>query len=113
MDERIESVIEYAKTTLGLGQYHLLTHDILRSVNVLNQTIYTLSMEWLPPHVTEHDEEGLNPAGTASVDINIHTHRFQSIIFVHGESYADGYRFDHTDSETIITCSRRQRVFIG
>ncbi|SFQ33659.1 hypothetical protein [Salibacterium halotolerans] len=103
MDERIKSLIEYTKTTLGLARYHLLTHDILRSVNVFHETIYTLSMEWLPPHMTERGEEGLNPAGTAVVNINIHTHHFQSIIFVRGETYADKCRFGYTDSENIIT----------
>ncbi|MFD2706330.1 hypothetical protein [Salibacterium lacus] len=102
MDERIEPLIKYTKTTLGLGQYHLLTSDIRRSATIFNETMYELSMEWLSPHVKERDEDGLNPNGTAVVGINIHTQRFHSIIFTGGTSYADGYRFKKAGTRDII-----------
>ncbi|MFZ4451089.1 hypothetical protein [Salibacterium aidingense] len=102
MDKRIEELIEYAKTSLGLNHYSLLTFQICRSVNAFNETIYELRMEWLPPHVKEREEDGLNPEGTAVVDINIHTHQFQNVIFVGGTSFADGSRFEDADKQDII-----------
>ena len=102
MDERIAELIEYTKTTLGLHHYNLLTYDIRRSVNIFNETIYLLGMEWLPPYVKEREEDGLNPEGTAVVDINIHTHQLKSVIFVGGKSYANGAKFKNINRQAII-----------
>jgi len=46
-------------------------------------------MEWFPNKYADWTDEEENPAGTASIDINIHTKEFDSAIFVQGLTYAE------------------------
>lgn len=102
MDHRLEGLIEKTKKAFGLEQYNLLTHELHRSVNIFNETTYTLSMEWLPPHRKEREEEGLNPDGTASIEMDIHTQKYKSVIFVGGTSYANGVKFQPGNRQEVI-----------
>ncbi|WP_240377060.1 hypothetical protein [Bacillus piscicola] len=103
MDKRIEELVDYTKATFGLDDYNLLTHQLRRSVNIFNETEYILGMEWLPPHAQEREEDGSNPEGTASIDIDIHTRQFKSVIFVGGKSYANGVQLQqHVSKHDII-----------
>lgn len=55
---------------------------------MFGETKYILSMEWLPNDVPKTEVDGLNPAGTAVVTMDIHTHKWQSISFVEGTTFA-------------------------
>ena len=60
-------------------------------------------MEWFPNHVTEQEDDGSNPEGTASIEINVKSRKFKSAIFVMGKSYAeDGIMFANRNTEDII-----------
>ena len=60
-------------------------------------------MEWFPNHVTEQEDDGSNPEGTAFIEINVNTRKFESAIFVMGKTYVkDGITFANRDTKTII-----------
>ena len=60
-------------------------------------------MEWFPNHVTVQEDDGSNPEGTAIIEINVATRKFESAIFVMGKTYAkDGVTFANLDTKTII-----------
>lgn len=101
-DERIEALIDFTKRKLGLEDYYLYTHQLRRTVNLFNETIYTLGMEWFPSHIEGREEDGSNPKGTACIDIDVHTRQFQSVIFVGGKTYANGITFKNVDTDNIV-----------
>jgi len=102
MDLRIQELIDFTKTKLGLNNYYLQEHRFYRSVNSCNETVYTLSMEWFPNHAVQEDD-GSNPDGTASVEIDLKSRKFKSVIFVMGKSYAEnGITFSNLNKEDII-----------
>ena len=102
MDSRIKELIDYTFETFGLGNYHLYSHRLYRSVNYFNETTYTLSMEWFPLHNEEREEEDLNPEGTACIDIDVHARQFKSVIFVGGITYAERPTFPKGDKHHLI-----------
>ncbi|WLR42655.1 hypothetical protein LC087_18570 [Bacillus carboniphilus] len=89
MDERMKRLIDKTKLKLGLDHYTLFSYDLTRNVNV-SDTSYSLSMEWFPNPIRERTEDDCNPPGTACVDIDFHTGKFHSVIFVEGQSVANG-----------------------
>ena len=94
MDGRIQELIDFTKEKFGLENYYLERHSLYRNVNIFNETVYTLCMEWFPNHVTEQEEDGSNPDGTAVIEMNVNTRKFESAIFVMGKTYAkDGVTF--------------------
>ncbi|MFD2193455.1 hypothetical protein [Oceanobacillus bengalensis] len=103
MDSRIKELIELTKTKFGLNNYYLQRHQFDRSVNIFNETVYTLSMEWFPDHVTVQEDGDSNPEGTASIEVNLKNCTFNSAIFVMGKSYAEnGIMFVSRHKEEII-----------
>lgn len=103
MDNRIQELIDLTKLKFGLGNYNLQSHSINRRVNIFNDTVYTLCMEWFPNHVTEHEDDGLNPEGTAVIEIDVNSRNFESAIFVMGKTYAnDGVLFTNRNMKEII-----------
>ncbi|PWA11156.1 hypothetical protein DCC39_09975 [Pueribacillus theae] len=102
MDTRIKELIDFTKTKFGLGNYYLHTYELCRDVNIFNETIYTLSMEWFPNHITEQEDEDLNPDGTAAIDITINTRQFKSVIFVGDKSYTNKNTFKNYNKNDII-----------
>lgn len=102
MDERIQELVNLTKMKFGLDSYSLQTYEIYRKVNFFNDTVYTLSMEWFPNHETVN-KDGSNPEGAAVIEIDIHTHKFTSVIFVMGKTYAqNGVSFAHFTKKDII-----------
>lgn len=101
MDHRIKELINLTKEKFGLENYYLQTHELHRKTNTFNETVYTLSMEWFPNHITEFEED-LNPDGTASIEIDIHSRRFESVIFVNEISYATKRMMNHPSKDLII-----------
>lgn len=103
MDKRIEDLVEYTRETYDLNKYYLYKWDIQRSVSIFGDTDYILSMEWFPNHVKDWNDETYNPKGTACIDIDIHSKKSKSIIFVGGISYVDNMKFDFENKDEIIT----------
>ncbi len=102
MKWEINDLINSTKAKLGLDNYYLKRHSLSRRLNDLNETVYSLGMEWFPNDTGEPEEEDLNPAGTAVIDIDINSLRYEHIIFVEGISYANGIKFDEVNLDTII-----------
>lgn len=90
MDARVQELIDFIRTKFGLHHYDLKRHRFARHVNLFNQTVYTLSMEWFPDPIIAQEDEDLNPDGTAVIDIDVKSRRVQNVIFVGGKTYARG-----------------------
>ena len=109
VNRRIQELIDFTKEKFGLENYYLERHSLSRNVTIFNETVYTLCMEWFPNHVTEQDEDGSNPDGTAVIEINVNTRKLESAIFVMGKTYAkDGITFANLDTKTIIKWVERE-----
>ncbi|MDQ0298495.1 hypothetical protein J2S78_000903 [Salibacterium salarium] len=103
MNKRLREWIDFTHSSIGLGNYYLYTYHLHKSVNLINETVYILSMEWFPTHVTGREEDGLNPKGTAAIDIDISNGQFKSIVFVGGQSFAkNGIRFAQRNNQDVI-----------
>ncbi|WP_248561782.1 hypothetical protein [Niallia sp. NCCP-28] len=103
MDRRIQKLIDFTKEKFGLEDYCLERHSLSRSVNIFNETVYTLCMEWFPSYVIEPVDDGSNPEGTAVMEIDVNSQKFKSAIFVMGKTYAkDGIAFANLDTNKII-----------
>ena len=102
MDSRIKELIDYTKIKFGLDKYHLQRQRLYRKVNIFNETIYTLCMEWFPDHVSEPKDDDSNPEGTAVIDIDVNSRKLESVIFVGDKSYANGIMFSEFDRKEII-----------
>ena len=103
MDLRVKEIIDFTKIKFGLNSYYLQRHRIDRNVNIFNETVYTLSMEWFPTRVMVQEDDGSNPEGTACIEINLKSRKFKSVIFVMGKSYVeDGIMFVNCNMENII-----------
>lgn len=102
MDKRIEELIDYTKTTLGLDSYYLQTYTLHRRRNIFNKTVYILCMEWIPGHITKRVDEDLNPDGTAVIEIDVNSRRFASVIFVGEKSYANKITLQCLNTDGVI-----------
>lgn len=101
-DQRIQVFIDETKEKFGLHHYYLARHQLYRNINIFNETIYTLAMEWFPKHIALDQHDDGNPDGTAIIEMEIHSKKYKSIIFVGGQSYANGIRFDRIDLNEVI-----------
>lgn len=103
MDSRIQELIHITKVKFGLDHYYLQRHSLSRDVNIFNETVYRFGMEWFPEHVTEQEDDGSNPEGTAVIEVNLNTGKFESSIFVMGKTFAmNGVTFANRNTKTII-----------
>lgn len=101
MDFRMQELVEFTQKKFGLSNYYLHEQQFYRSVDIFNKTIYTLSMEWFPNDAVQ-DDDGLNPEGTVSFEINLKSRKFERI-FVKGKPYAeDGITFSNLNKEAVI-----------
>lgn len=113
MDKRIQVLIDRTKIKFGLDNYYLQNHSLNRNVDIFNVTSYTLSMEWFPKHITELEDDDSNPDGTAVIEIDVHSHKFNRVIFVMGETYANnGVLFPNLDTKAIIKWIEQETGFI-
>lgn len=78
MDQRIQAIIDYVAEKYKLDNYYLKRHHIFSE-----DTSYILNMEWFP-NDAEITSEDYSPAGTLSMDVDIHTKLLRRIIFVNG-----------------------------
>ncbi|WP_273129336.1 hypothetical protein [Bacillus weihaiensis] len=92
MDERIKELVEFTRDKYGLGDYFLYDYELHRSMTIFKETVYTLRMDWFPNHEVNWDDEESTPIGAACIEIDVHSKKPKSIIFVKGVSYADDQR---------------------
>ncbi|HLS09455.1 hypothetical protein [Lentibacillus sp.] len=88
MNAQLQEVVNDTREMLGLHHHELERYHFFRETNHHNETVYILGMEWFPNGV-ESDEDGLNPEGTAVVDVNFHTRELRQLVFVGGVNSAD------------------------
>jgi hypothetical protein len=89
LNNRVKELVDFTRDKWGLDSYYLHTCNFYRKLNVFNETIYTLSMEWFPFHITHQEDENHNPDGTAVIDIIVNNRQFESVIFVGDKTFAD------------------------
>ncbi|MFD1065125.1 hypothetical protein [Oceanobacillus locisalsi] len=88
MDNRIKELTDMTKKKFGLGDYYLERYTFNRHVTLSGETVYTLTMEWFPNHA-EKPEDDTNPEGTAVIEVNVHSRKFVSAVFVMGKTFAE------------------------
>nr|MDH3176173.1 hypothetical protein [Bacillus pumilus] len=88
LNANIQQLIDQTKSKFGLDLYDLKRHSFHRYVNMFNETIYTLNMEWFPSHEAEPADDDVNPDGTAVIEVNLNTGQIESVIFVMDKTYA-------------------------
>lgn len=109
MDRRITELVNLTKTKFGLDNYFLQSHSLRRNVNIFNETIFTLSMEWFPNHVIVPEDDDSNPEGTAVIDVDVTTRKYESVIFVMDKTYANnGVTFAGLDRNDMIKWIERE-----
>lgn len=101
MDKRLQEIINATSEKFGLQTYHLHTSRLYTTVDTIRGTSYQLSMEWFVNGVTERTEEDLNPPGTAVIEYDISSKRYNSVIFVGEETFATSSTRFATISEII------------
>ncbi|MGN7328527.1 hypothetical protein [Bacillus pumilus] len=87
LNANIQQLIDQTKAKFGLDLYYLKRHSFYRYVNMFNETIYTLNMEWFPSHEAEPEDDDVNPDGTAVIEVNLNTGQIESVIFVMDKTY--------------------------
>ncbi len=103
MDNKIQKLMDITKSKFGLENYYIGRHRLDRRVTIFNDTVYTLCMEWFPNHTKDHEDDDSNPEGTAVIEMDIHSEKYRSVIFVMGKTYADhGVEFDNSDKNDIF-----------
>src|SRR5690625_3622911 len=102
MSVEIKELIQFTKQKFGLDHYYLKHERFYRHVTIFNETVYMLSMEWFPNHMNEREKDGSNPAGVAVIDIEVHSKKFKSAIFVGDKSFANGISFHNDDLNDMI-----------
>ncbi|MCW2279275.1 hypothetical protein [Heliophilum fasciatum] len=102
MDKRIKDLVDFTREKYRLTKYYLHSWSIHRNTTIFNDTVYMLVMEWFPNHIKNWNDQDLNPEGVAIIEIDIHSRKFKSVIFVGGISYADGMTFDLSNQDKII-----------
>jgi hypothetical protein len=98
----VQELVDFTRDKWGLNNYYLHTYNFYRKLNGLNETIYTLTMEWYPSHITEQEDEDCNPDGTAVIDLNVQNRQFESVIFVGGETFANKMLLESIEINDII-----------
>src|SRR5690625_31862 len=86
MAKSIEEMIRSTKEKYSLDNYFLKNYDIERDVNIYNQTIYKLTMEWIPNEYKDETNEQLNPPGTAIIELDLPSEKTNTILFVHEQN---------------------------
>lgn len=74
----------------------------MRRGNLKSSLKRTLCMDWFPSHITERVVKDENPDGAAVIELDVNRRQWESIVFVGGQTYADGIMFRHTDATQII-----------
>lgn len=101
MDERLQKVINVTAEKFNLEHYFLKRYHIFREQSDMNETTYILNMEWFPNDTVETNED-YNPAGTASIDVDLQTNLVKRIIFVNEENKTEDVFPESSNTELAI-----------
>ncbi len=112
MDQRIKEMVHDIQSRFGLDDYYLQRYRLDDRVNMFNETMYVLGMEWFPNHAAERTEEELNPDGAAVIEIDLHSKQLDHIIFVGDVSYAQGISFHSPALNEVIDWVERESGLI-
>lgn len=85
MDVRIQEIVDFTADKFKLEAFYLKRHAIYREKIDQNGESFVLNMEWFPNDAIISDDD-LNPVGTISIDIDIHSKLIRRLIFVEGEN---------------------------
>lgn len=96
MRKKLNEIAEEMKRKFGLQNYTLERMHLHREIGTDRRTHYTYNMEWFPKGYGP-EEEGVNPEGAVSIDVDLHTHELKTLIFVGGKSYADSIKLEKED----------------
>lgn len=102
MNEQIQQWIDMVQEKFGLASFTRSTTTTVYEKNELNETDYTLTMEWLPPGFEDRKEEDLNPEGTGVIEIDVKTGRLKTAVFSGGKAPQRGLSFLTGDKEEIV-----------
>jgi arsenate reductase-like glutaredoxin family protein len=108
MDERLQKIVDEARVEFGLDAYRLEKYSIYKQRDSKGEAYYQFSMEWFPKELNEPVEEDLNPEGTASIAYNIQEKRFESVIFVQGQSFSTKKHFVGKSVEEVVAWVEQQ-----
>ncbi|WP_042221260.1 hypothetical protein [Oceanobacillus manasiensis] len=104
MNELLKKIADSCQKDFGLENYYLERYHLFRDDNSSLENNYLFSMEWFPRVVEGEIEEGLNPPGTAVVDVELQSKKLRHFTFVNGVNLAEEQVFPKLadGSETII-----------
>lgn len=103
LDTRVQQLLDFIVKKFGLSTYELTEYHMKQEVNLFHETSYYLYTEWLPKSIKgqNNDEE---PAGAATIVIDIHSLLVRTFIFHKGVSYAvDGVQLKSTDLSAVTS----------
>lgn len=95
---KLQVYIDKLSALFGLDEYRFARYSLHREVNVRQETVYMVSLEFFPLSARDVDVEEGNPLGTFVAQIDMRTGGIKSVIFVGGISFAQGI---HISAETI------------
>lgn len=103
LDTRVQQLLDFIVKKFGLSTYELTEYYMKQEVNLFHETSYYLYTQWLPKSIKgqNNDEE---PAGAATIVIDIHSLLVRTFIFHKGVSYAvDGVQLKSTDLSAVTS----------
>ncbi|MBM7581013.1 hypothetical protein [Jeotgalibacillus terrae] len=107
----MEKWMDQMKKDYDLEGYTPVESYIERSYNPVEGTVYTLTVDWLPPGTGKREEEDLNPAGTIVLTYNI-THQCYIRMIVVGDKGRDKLVFK-TEQELDVWLLNQTRMTPG
>lgn len=83
MHEKLQELVDFTKEKFSLDEFQLKRYQLFKEKDHNNELSYIFNMEWFPTRSTDETDE-FNPPGTVSIDVDFHTKRVKSLIFVDG-----------------------------
>ena len=108
MDSRLQAIVSRTQEEFGLENYLLGRHSFYKQRDTVQSVYYQLTMEWFPKNLKGLIEEDENPEGTAIIEYNIQSGKFERVIFVHGESDSTITLFKEKTPEEVVSWVEQQ-----
>ncbi|GAQ17075.1 hypothetical protein OPHB3_1000 [Oceanobacillus picturae] len=104
MNERLQELADSCQKNYGLDNYYLERYHLFRDDNSNVENAFLFSMEWVPRVVEGEVEEGLNPPGTAVIEIELESKKLRHFTFVQDANLVEEQFFPQLKdgSEAII-----------
>ena len=101
VDGRLQKIVDKARLEFGLDAYRLERYAIYKQRNAIGKPYYQFNMEWFPEAWSDAVEEDENPIGTASIDYHLQDERFESAVFVQGQTFATKTHFQEKTPDEV------------